>query len=160
MGMRPIVVDTGTEKHNLALKMGAEAFIDFKTTPDAAGAVIETADGIGGHGVFVTAQAAYPKALSYLGSRVGGTVMCIGIAPAGSMTIPVDPNLLLMKNIRMQGTLVGSRHDTLRALDFARRGKLRQICEVYPVDRLPEAVDKLRRGQVAGRVVVDFNQCS
>lgn len=158
MGMRPIVVDTGEEKRALALKMGAEAFVDFKQVPDAAAAVIEAADGIGAHGVFVTAQAAYPTALAYLGQRVGGVVMCIGIAPAGSMTIPVDPNALLFKKTRIQGTLVGSRHDTARALDFARRGKLRQICEVYPIDRLPEAVDKLRRGLVAGRIVVDFNQ--
>ncbi|KAL4816229.1 glycosyl hydrolase family 76-domain-containing protein [Aspergillus spinulosporus] len=158
MGMRPIVVDTGEEKRNLALKMGAEAFIDFKTVPDAAAAVVEVADGIGGHGVFVTAQAAYPTALAYLGTRIGGAVMCIGIAPAGTMSIPVDPNLLLFKNTRIQGTLVGSRHDTIKALDFARRGKLKQICEVWPVERLPEAVDRLRKGLVAGRMVVDFNQ--
>ncbi|EAA63396.1 hypothetical protein AN2825.2 [Aspergillus nidulans FGSC A4] len=158
MGMRPIVVDTGEEKKNLALKMGAEAFIDFKTVPDAAAAVVEIADGIGGHGVFVTAQAAYPTALAYLGTRIGGDLMCIGIAPAGTMSIPVDPNLLLFRNTRIQGTLVGSRHDTIKALDFARRGKLKQICEVWPVERLPEAVDRLRKGLVAGRMVVDFNQ--
>ena len=34
---------------------------------------------------------------------------------------------------------------------------LRQISEVYPINRLPEAVEKLRRGQVAGRIVVNFN---
>ncbi|KAL2841865.1 glycosyl hydrolase family 76-domain-containing protein [Aspergillus pseudoustus] len=158
MGMRPLVVDTGDDKRALALKMGAEAFFDFKKEADTAAAVIKIADGIGAHGVFVTAQAAYPTALAYLGQRVGGAVMCIGIAPGGTMTIPVDPNLLLFKNTRIQGTLVGSRHDTAKALDFARRGKLQQICEVYPIDRLPEAVDKLRRGQVAGRIVVNFNQ--
>ncbi|KAL4950520.1 glycosyl hydrolase family 76-domain-containing protein [Aspergillus filifer] len=157
MGMRPIVVDTGDEKKTLALKMGAEAFVDFKSTADPAGEVIQIADGIGAHGVFVTAQAAYPTALSYLGSRVGGAVMCIGIAPANSMVIPVDPNALLFKNTRIQGTLVGSRHDTIRALDFARRGELKQICEVWPFDKLPEAVDALRRGKVAGRIVMDYN---
>ncbi|RDW58548.1 zinc-dependent alcohol dehydrogenase [Aspergillus mulundensis] len=158
MGMRPIVVDTGEEKRALALKMGAEAFVDFKTVPDATAAVIEAADGIGVHGVFVTAHAAYPNALSYLGTRAGGTVMCIGIAPAGTIQIPVDPNLMILRNTRIQGTLVGSRHDTIKALDFARRGKLRQICEVWPIERLPEAVDRLRKGLVAGRMVVDFNQ--
>ncbi|KAL4973544.1 glycosyl hydrolase family 76-domain-containing protein [Aspergillus desertorum] len=149
MGMRPVVVDTGEAKRNLALEMGAEAFVDFKTVPDAAAAVIEVADGIGGHGVFVTAQAAYPTALSYLGTRIGGAVMCIGIAPAGTMSIPVDPNLLLFRNTRIRGTLVGSRYDTIKALDFARRGKLKQICEVWPVERLPEAVDRLRKSEMA-----------
>ncbi|KAL2826295.1 glycosyl hydrolase family 76-domain-containing protein [Aspergillus cavernicola] len=157
MGMRPIVVDSGEEKRLLAMNMGAEAFVDFRHDADPVAAVVEIADAVGGHGVFVTAQAAYPTALAYLGQRIGGAVMCIGIAPAGSMTIPVDPNLLLFKNIRLQGTLVGSRHDTGKALEFARRGKLKQICEVYSIDRLPEAVEKLRRGQVAGRIVVNFN---
>jgi propanol-preferring alcohol dehydrogenase len=34
---------------------------------------------------------------------------------------------------------------------------LRQISEVYPINRLPDAVEKLRQGQVAGRIVVNFN---
>jgi propanol-preferring alcohol dehydrogenase len=46
---------------------------------------------------------------------------------------------------------------TEKALDYAKRGLLKQICEVYSIDRLPEAVAKLRAGQVAGRMVVDFN---
>ena len=47
--------------------------------------------------------------------------------------------------------------DTDIALDFAKRGLLRQICEVYPIDKKPEAVEKLRKGEVTGRCVVDFN---
>ena len=37
------------------------------------------------------------------------------------------------------------------------QGLLKPIYEVYSIDRLPEAVEKLRKGQVAGRCVVDFN---
>ena len=160
MGMRPIVVDTGAAKRALALTMGAEAFIDFVETPDVAAAVIAAADGVGAHGVFVTAPAAYKTAFSYVGDRIGAIIMCIGLAPAGTMTVGGDPNVFILKNLAVKGTLVGSRSDTAAALDFARRGQLKQICEVYPIDRLPEAVEKLRRGQVAGRMVIDFNQSS
>ncbi|KAJ5110522.1 Polyketide synthase enoylreductase [Penicillium argentinense] len=128
MGMRPIVVDTGASKRELSLKMGAEAFVDFIETDDPAKAVINIADGVGAHGVFVTAPAAYKTAISFVGKRVGS-----------------------------MGTLVGSRSDTAAALDFARRGMLHQICEIYPVNRLPEGVGKLRRGEVAGRIVVNFD---
>lgn len=59
MGMRPIVVDGGEEKKKLALNMGAEAFIDFREEKDVAAKVKEVADGIGAHGVLVTAWQSY-----------------------------------------------------------------------------------------------------
>jgi propanol-preferring alcohol dehydrogenase len=37
------------------------------------------------------------------------------------------------------------------------QGLLKPIYEKYPISRLPEAVQKLREGKVAGRCVVDFN---
>ncbi|KAF4222194.1 hypothetical protein CNMCM8980_010507 [Aspergillus fumigatiaffinis] len=158
MGMRPIVVDTGPAKRALAMDMGAEAFVDFAETDDTTAAVVAAADGIGAHGVFVTAPAAYRTALSFVGDRIGAVVMCIGLAPAKTMVVGDDPNRFIFKNLTIKGTLVGSRRDTAAALDFARRGMLKQICEVYPIDRLPEAVEKLRRGEVAGRIVVNFDK--
>ncbi|KAE8383835.1 glycosyl hydrolase family 76-domain-containing protein [Aspergillus bertholletiae] len=158
MGMRPIVVDTGDSKKALALAMGAEVFVDFLETPEPAAAVIKAADGVGAHGIFVTAPAAYRTAISYVGNRIGAVVMCIGLGPAGAMTIGEDPNAFIFKNLTVKGTLVGSRQDTAAALDFARQGKLQQICEVYPIDQLPEAVEKLRKGQATGRMAVDFNK--
>ncbi|KAL5365260.1 glycosyl hydrolase family 76-domain-containing protein [Aspergillus floccosus] len=148
----------GIQGRALAMKMGAEAFVDFVDTPDATKAVVEIADGVGAHGVFVTAPAAYEVATSYVGDRVGAVVMCIGLGKTGTIHLGEDPFRFIVRNLCIKGTMVGSREDTARALDFARRGQLQQICEVYPIDRLPEAVEKLRRGEVAGRIVVDFNQ--
>jgi alcohol dehydrogenase, propanol-preferring len=158
MGFRPIVVDTGSEKKNLSLEMGAEAFVDFKDTADVPDAVKKIADGIGAHCVLVTAPAAYKGAVDLIGDRISGMVMCIGLPSAGTVTLGADPFRFIVRNLSIKGSLVGTMEDTRRALDFAKRGLLKQICEVYPVDRLPEAVDKLRKGQVAGRMVVDFNQ--
>ena len=74
MGIRPVVIDTGDEKRKIALQYGAEHFLDFKESKDLAGEVIAICDGVGAHGVFVTAGQSYPTALSYLGRRVGGKV--------------------------------------------------------------------------------------
>ncbi|KAH6694785.1 chaperonin 10-like protein [Leptodontidium sp. 2 PMI_412] len=157
MGLRVIAVDTGTEKRDLCLKMGAEAFIDFKETENVAKDVIEVADGVGAHAVFVTAPAAYKTAAELVGGRVGAKVMCLGLPPAGTMTFGVDPIRYVFKNFTIMGTLVGSMNDTHHALDFANRGMLKPIYEIFPLSSLPEAVEKLRKGQVAGRCVVDFN---
>ena len=109
--------------------------------------VIKITDGIGAHGVFVTAPAAYKTATSVVGERIGAVVMCTALPPANSMMLGDDPNKFIFKNMSIKGTLVGSRKDTAAALDFAKRGVLKQISEVYPIDRLPEAVGKLRRGE-------------
>lgn len=37
------------------------------------------------------------------------------------------------------------------------QGLLKPICEVWPIDKLPEAVQKLKSGKVAGRCVVNYN---
>lgn len=59
MGMRPIVVDSGEAKKNLSIKMGAEHFVDFKEHQDVTARVKELADGVGAHGVLVTAYQSY-----------------------------------------------------------------------------------------------------
>ena len=71
MGMRPIVVDSGEAKKDLSMKMGAEEFVDFKEHKDTVARVKEVADGIGAHGVLVTAYQSYKGTLSL--STVRGT---------------------------------------------------------------------------------------
>lgn len=78
-------------------------------------------------------------------------------APANTIVLGTDPSFFCLKNLTVKGTLVGNMKDTARALDFAKRGLLKPIYTVFPIDRLPEAVEKLRRGEIAGRAVVDFN---
>nr|POE47466.1 alcohol dehydrogenase 2 [Quercus suber] len=158
MGMRPIVIDSGEKKKLLSEEMGAETFIDFKEHKDVAAAVKEAADGIGAHGVLITAYQAYKDAFSYLGDRIGGIIMAIALPPAGQVTLGTDPNLLIFKNIHVIGTLVGTMQDTAATLDYARRGLLKQICEVRGMSQFAESVQQLRRGEIAGRIVIDFNK--
>jgi alcohol dehydrogenase, propanol-preferring len=53
MGLRVVVVDTGSERQELCKKYGAEHFIDFKETEDTAAEVVKVTNG-GAHAVFVT----------------------------------------------------------------------------------------------------------
>ena len=65
MGMRPIVVDAG-DKKDLCMQSGAEEFVDFTKEKDVPAKVREIADGIGAHGVLVTAYQAYERMLNLL----------------------------------------------------------------------------------------------
>lgn len=158
MGLRAVAVDTGSDKEKLCKEVGAEEFIDFKKVGNVAEEIVRICDGIGAHGVFVTAVQSYPSSISYLGGRVGGKVMCIGLPPAGQLHIDVDPGQMCLKKQSVQGTLVSSMADVDKTLDFAKRGLLKPIYTVYPLSRFNEAVQKLKRGEITGRAVVDFNQ--
>lgn len=79
MGIRPIVIDTGADKKALCMKMGAEAFVDFRETKDVVSEVVKIADGLGVHAVFVTAPQAYDIAVGLTGNRAGAKVMCVGL---------------------------------------------------------------------------------
>lgn len=57
--MRAIAIDGGDTKRDLCIKMGAEEFVDFTKEKDVPAKIKEIADGIGAHGVLVTAYQAY-----------------------------------------------------------------------------------------------------
>ncbi|EXJ79173.1 alcohol dehydrogenase [Capronia epimyces CBS 606.96] len=158
MGLRPIVIDTGKTKRELSLTCGAEHFVDFKESEDVVAQVIQLADGIGVHGVIVTAPNAYADAIAMVGKRISGKVMCIGLPPKGTVHLGCEPSKYCFQNLTISGTLVGSMHDIACALDFARRGLLSPIHTVYGIDQLPEVVEMLKNGQIAGRAVIDFNR--
>ncbi|KAL2832650.1 chaperonin 10-like protein [Aspergillus pseudoustus] len=157
MGLRPIVVDTGAERQKLALEKGAAAFVDFRTSHDPIADVIEIADGIGAHGVFVTAGGSYPDAIAYSGARVGAVVTCIGLPRKDGVTVGADPKKYITQGLTIRGCVVGGRNDIAAALQYAAAGKIAGDHTIYSIDQLPEAVEKVRRGEAVGRGVVDFN---
>ena len=53
--------------------------------------------------------------------------------------------------------MTSTMEDANKALDYAKHSALKQICEVRPLSQLPESFEQLRKGQVAGRIVIDFN---
>ena len=99
-----------------------------------------------------------PDSVKYVGDRIGATIMAIALPPAGTITLGTDPNFFSFKNLRIIGTLVGTMQDTAATLDYARRGLLKSICEVRGMSEMQESVQQLRRGEVAGRIVIDFNK--
>lgn len=79
MGMRVIAVDGGSEKEEMCKKIGADHFVDFMKVKDVPAEVVKLADGLGAHGLVVTASngKAYAGGLTML--RTSGVFMCIGL---------------------------------------------------------------------------------
>ena len=64
---------------------------------------------------------------------------------------------MIGRNFHISGCMTSTMEDANKALDYAKHSALKQICEVRPLSQLPESFEQLRKGQVAGRIVIDFN---
>ncbi|KAH7100990.1 GroES-like protein [Auriculariales sp. MPI-PUGE-AT-0066] len=78
-GLRVIAIDTGAEKKELCLKLGAEKWIDFRECKDIVKEIKGITGDLGAHAALVTAAtgAAYQQAVDYL--RSGGSLMAVGL---------------------------------------------------------------------------------
>jgi alcohol dehydrogenase, propanol-preferring len=151
MGLRVIAMDVGADKLAYCIQYGAEFVVDV-TQPDAAQQVLNITGG-GSHGVLCIAPSKSALTNSVGICRPRGTIVCVGLPP-GAFECPVFD--VVKKRITIRGSIVGTRKDLQEALYFASRGLVKCQTEVVALDDLQSVFDRLRKGQVHGRVVVDM----
>ncbi|KAG9088461.1 alcohol dehydrogenase, partial [Ceratobasidium sp. UAMH 11750] len=153
-GLRVIALDTGDEKKALCEKLGAEAFVDFKTSGNLIEEIKKVADGLGPHAAIVASASSvgYDQALQYL--RPGGTLVAVGLPPGAK--IDADVFWTVVRSITVKGSYVGNREDARQALDIAARGRVRTTYRVEPLGKLPDVFKEMKEGKLAGRVVLDL----
>jgi len=88
-----------------------------------------------------------PLSLSF---KFSDRLQSIGIPPMGKFHIDVDPTQMCFKNQWVTGTMVAGLADLDETLEFARRGLLHLKPTVVGLSQFNEAVQKLKRGEVAG----------
>ena len=85
--------------------------------------------------------------------------MCIGLPPKEeNLTINISPLNFAGLKLTVTGSIVGTMQDAAATLEYARRGLLQPICEVRGLSQFPESVQQLKRGEVPGRIVIDFSK--
>jgi len=153
-GLRVIALDTGDEKKALCEKLGAETFVDFKTSENMVEEIKKVAGGLGPHAAIVASASSvgYDQALEYL--RPGGTLVAVGLPPGAKINANVF--WTVVHSITIKGSYVGNREDARQALDIAARGRVRTTYRVEPLAKLPEVFKEMREGKLAGRVVLDL----
>lgn len=148
MGLHVAAVDISDEKLGLAKSLGAELTVNAAEMESAA--IIQEQVG-GAHGVLVTAVSPkiFRQSLDML--RRGGTCSLVGIPPGDFPTSIFD---VVLKRLTVRGSIVGTRKDLQECLQFAAEGKVKPTVEIQPLDAINEVFDRLKRGQVNGRVVL------
>ena len=97
--------DSGEDKKQLVLSLGAEAWIDFKETQDLVADIKRITGGLGAHSAVVTTASSpgYTQAVDYL--RPGGTLMAVGLP--GTAKLEASIFFTVLKSISIIGSYVG-----------------------------------------------------
>jgi len=147
MGFRTVAIARGQDKEDLARSLGAQYYIDSR-----AGDVAAELQKLGGARVIlstVTASDAMEPVLGGLG--VDGQLLIVGAAHE-PMTVNTVAMMRLRNSLRVwpSGTYMDS-EDTMR---FAVQTGVRAMIETMPLERAPEAYDRMMSGAARFRMVL------
>lgn len=151
IGARVIVAERTPLKRNWALQLGADEVVAAETMVD------DIKKLTGGHGAacvldIVGTEQTMAAAVDVI--EAGGRVVIVGYTPD---YMNLAGKRLAQNEIEVMGSRAGSRKDLSAALNLTAAGKIRSIVtDRAPLREVNEALAKLRRGEVIGRLVLDI----
>ena len=154
MGATVIATSSSDQKLERAKALGADYTINYKSEPEWGGAVRRLT---GGQGVDHVVETGGPGTLaqSIVAVRTGGRIGLIGTLTRQSGDLPLS--LMMIKNARLQGILVGSRRqqqDMVRGIEV---GGLRPVIDrSFGLGALGEAFRYEESGQHFGKICLEF----
>jgi NADPH:quinone reductase-like Zn-dependent oxidoreductase len=147
-GARVIVTSSSDEKLARAKDLGANALINYKTTPDWPAAVVELTNGVGADCVMDTAGE-LKKAIAAV--RRGGTIAFVGLL--SGMTAEVDLVTFMGKSARIEAVDVGSREMFQSMNKAIELHFMRPVLDrVFGFSELSEALHYLKETRHFGKV--------
>jgi D-arabinose 1-dehydrogenase-like Zn-dependent alcohol dehydrogenase len=146
MGFRTVAIARGKDKEPLAKQLGARHYIDSQEKDPAA--ELQKLGGASSILATVTSGDAMGAALGGLGAN--GTFMVVGAA--GSLE--ASPLFLLTGCRSVKGWYSGTSVDSQETLAFSVLTGVRSMNEVYRLDQVNEAYDRMMSGRARFRVVL------
>lgn len=152
LGARVIVTSRRDDKLVKARRLGAWQEINTLDDLEWGKTARELTGGIGvDHIVEVGGAGTLAQSLQAI--RVGGTISLIGVLAGGASELSIVP--VFMKNVRIQGLLVGSRHVFERMNRAIAQHELRPVVDrVFPFAEAPTAFEHLQSGAHFGKVCI------
>jgi D-arabinose 1-dehydrogenase-like Zn-dependent alcohol dehydrogenase len=152
MGFRTAAVARGKGKEPLARQLGAHHYIDSQSESPAA--ELQTLGGA--KAILATATSGDAMSAVQGGLAVNGTLLVIGAAESMS----VSPLFLLSGRRSVKGWYSGTAIDSEDTLAFSALTGVRSMNEVFPLERVNEAYERMASGKARFRVVLDMGSAS
>ena len=148
MGFRVVAIARGSNKRDLALKLGAHHYID-STNQNAAQELQKR----GGARVIVsTAANNASKAPLVPGLAPRGQMIVVGAS--GNDPVALNPIDLLFGERGVEGTMTGSVPDTEDTLAFSVLQNIRPMIESFPLEKAEQAFQRMMSNEARFRVVL------
>jgi uncharacterized zinc-type alcohol dehydrogenase-like protein len=147
MGTEVTVLSTSENKREDAKRLGAA---NFTVTSNA-----QTVGELQGYFHFVLDTVSAPHDYNtYLNLlRTDGTMILVG---APEQPTPVQAFSLIAKRRRLAGSLIGGIRETQEMLDFCAAHNIESDVEVIPIQQVNEAYERVLKGDVRYRFVIDI----
>jgi len=154
MGAVVVVTSSSDDKLERARLLGADHTINYKAEPEWAKAVQRWTNG---RGVDQVIELGGPGTLSQAiaAARVGGQISLIGTLTGGAGQVPTAA--MMIKQIRLQGLIVGSRLQQQQMVKGIEATGLRPVIDRrFPLEGLADAFRYQESGEHFGKICVEF----
>jgi len=146
MGFRTVAIARGADKEPLARQLGAWRYVDSRAT-DPAAALRE----LGGARVVIATVTDGPAMTAVLGGLgVHGSLMVLGAPPS----LEASAFLLISGSRSIRGWYSGTSIDSEETLAFSAFAGVRSMNEVFPLEHVAEAYERMLSGRARFRVVL------
>jgi D-arabinose 1-dehydrogenase-like Zn-dependent alcohol dehydrogenase len=146
MGFKTVGIARGQDKEPFARKLGAWHYIDTKAQDPAA----ELQKLGGAKAILATVTDGDAMSAVQGGLGVNGTLLVIGAA----QSMQVSPLGLIMGRRAVKGWYSGTAMDSQDTLAFSSLSGVRSMNEVFPLERVAEAYERMASGKARFRVVL------
>jgi alcohol dehydrogenase len=144
-GFETIAISSSTDKEPMIRKLGADLVVsDGEALKDAGGADI----------ILHCSNSSKAANAAIQGLRPDGRMIVIGADSEPIMVSPID---LLTRRIKIMGSTQNTREHLYEALEFVAKGKVKPIIEVFSLDQIGEAYQKVEEGKVRFRAVISMS---
>ena len=154
-GARVIATSSSDEKLARIRELGADETVNYRKRPDWDEEVLRLTEGVGVDHV-VEVGGAGTLAKSVTATRVGGLVSLIGVLTGGP---GFDPTRVLVKALRVQGVVVGSRHMFEEMNRAVASNRMRPVVgKTFAFGEAREALKYMESGSHFGKIVIAFQR--
>jgi D-arabinose 1-dehydrogenase-like Zn-dependent alcohol dehydrogenase len=147
MGFKTIAIGRGKDKEDLAKTLGAVHYIDSKSQN-----TVEELVKLGGAKI-ILGTVPSGKAMGEVlgGLAVNGKLIMIGVSDEA---LEVPPTLFILGRRSVVGWPAGTSMDSQDTLSFSVLSGVRSMNEVFPLERAPEAYERMESGKARFRAVL------
>ena len=132
------------DKEELAYKLGADSVVaDGKGLAEEGGGVDV---------ILATSNSYRSTADSIKGLRPDGRLVLMGVSATEPLTLSPE---ILFKRGRIIGSTQNDREHLYEALDYVAKGKIRVMTEIFPLEEISSAFDKVANGNVRFKAVIE-----